>query len=34
MLSNEAEIRGGRTHNSHGIKADYGIDEQTRDSDE
>jgi metal-responsive CopG/Arc/MetJ family transcriptional regulator len=34
ILTSEAEIREGRTHSSDDIKADYGIDEQTRDSDE
>ena len=34
MLTSEAEIRDGRTHNSDEVKAEYGLDEAARDSDE
>ena len=34
MLTSEAEIREGRTHSSDDVKADYGLDNTPRDSDE
>ncbi|WP_436906899.1 ribbon-helix-helix domain-containing protein [Halosimplex marinum] len=34
MLTSEAEIREGRTHSSDEVKAEYGLDGATRDSDE
>jgi Arc/MetJ-type ribon-helix-helix transcriptional regulator len=34
MLTSEAEIREGRTHGSGDVKADYGLDNTPRDSDE
>ena len=34
MLAGEAEIREGRTHSSDDVKAEYGLDETARDSDE
>jgi metal-responsive CopG/Arc/MetJ family transcriptional regulator len=34
MLASEAEIREGRTHSSDEVKAEYGLDEAARDSDE
>ena len=34
MLAGEAEIREGRTHGSDAVKAEYGLDETARDSDE
>ena len=34
MLTSEAEIREGRTHSSDDVKAAYGLEEPTRDSDE
>jgi Arc/MetJ-type ribon-helix-helix transcriptional regulator len=34
MLTSEAEIREGRTHSSDDVKADYGLDDSPRDSDE
>lgn len=34
MLTSEAEIRDGRTHSSDDVKAAYGLDGTTRDSDE
>jgi Arc/MetJ-type ribon-helix-helix transcriptional regulator len=34
MLTSEAEIREGRTHGSDEVKAEYGIDDIARDSDE
>ena len=34
MLAGEVEIREGRTHSSDDVKAEYGIDETARDSDE
>ena len=34
MLTSEAEIREGRTHSSDDVKAEYGLDNTARDSDE
>lgn len=34
MLTSEAEIREDRTHSSDDVKADYGLDDTARDSDE
>jgi hypothetical protein len=34
MLAGEAEIREGRTHSSDEVKAEYGLTETVRDSDE
>jgi Arc/MetJ-type ribon-helix-helix transcriptional regulator len=34
MLASESEIREGRTHSSDDVKAEYGLDETARDSDE
>jgi metal-responsive CopG/Arc/MetJ family transcriptional regulator len=34
MLAGEVEIREGRTHDSDEVKATYGLDETTHDSDE
>ncbi|WP_159899278.1 ribbon-helix-helix domain-containing protein [Salinirussus salinus] len=34
MLTSEAEIREGRTHGSDDVKADYGLGDTPRDSDE
>jgi metal-responsive CopG/Arc/MetJ family transcriptional regulator len=34
MLASEAEIREGRTHSSDDVKAEYGLDETVRSSDE
>ena len=34
MLAGEAEIRAGRTHSSEDVKAEYGLDETARDTDE
>ena len=34
MFTSEAEIREGRTHSSESVKAEYGLDGATRDSDE
>jgi Arc/MetJ-type ribon-helix-helix transcriptional regulator len=34
MLTSEAEIREGRTQSSDDVKAEYGLDNTTRDSDE
>jgi Arc/MetJ-type ribon-helix-helix transcriptional regulator len=34
MLAGEAEIRDGRTHSSEDVKAEYGLDETARDTDE
>jgi Arc/MetJ-type ribon-helix-helix transcriptional regulator len=34
MLTSEAEIREGRTHSSDDVKADYGLNDTARDSDE